>query len=119
MFQVPSAQCRLLDFVAELISIVSEFGFLSKSKSAEIHVAQRLKRMLDQAGTEMCRSVCDAIRLRCYAYTAERTYVYQAERFVLYLRKQHPLERGEKEISAWVAGKRYRYQQLIRPRPRI
>jgi integrase len=55
---------------------------------------QRPKKLLDQ--------VCDAIRLKRYANSTEKTYVYWAKRFVLYHNKRHPLEMGEKEISEFL-----------------
>jgi integron integrase len=55
---------------------------------------QRPKKLLDQ--------VRDAIRLKHYAYSTEKTYVYWAKRFVLYHNKRHPLEMGEKEISEFL-----------------
>ena len=54
-------------------------------------MTQQPKRLLDQ--------VRDAIRLKHYAYSTEKTYVYWAKRFILYHNKRHPLEMGEKEIS--------------------
>ena len=57
-------------------------------------MTQRPKKLLDQ--------VRDAIRLKHYAYSTEKTYVYWAERFVLYHDKQHPREMAEKEISEFL-----------------
>lgn len=54
----------------------------------------RRKKLLDQ--------VRDAIRVKHYAYSTEKTYVYWAKRFVLYHNKRHPLEMGEKEISEFL-----------------
>ncbi|TKJ28954.1 MAG: hypothetical protein CEE40_10145 [Chloroflexi bacterium B3_Chlor] len=54
----------------------------------------RPKRLLDQ--------VRDAIRLKHYAYSTEKTYLYWAKRFVLYHKNRHPLEMGEKEISEFL-----------------
>ena len=44
----------------------------------------------------------DAIRLKHYAYSTEKTYVHWVKRFVLYHNKRHPLEMGEKEISEFL-----------------
>ena len=52
------------------------------------------KKLLDR--------VRDAIRLRHYAYSTEKTYVYWLKRFVLYHNERHPLEMGEKEISEFL-----------------
>jgi integrase len=60
----------------------------------QIRMRQRPKKLLDQ--------VRDAIRLKHYAYSTEKTYVYWAKRFVLYHSKRHPLETGEKEISEFL-----------------
>jgi integron integrase len=57
-------------------------------------VTRRPKKLLDQ--------VRDAIRVKHYAYSTEKTYVYWAKRFVLYHNKRHPLEMGEKEISEFL-----------------
>ena len=57
-------------------------------------MTQRPKKLLDQ--------VRDAIRLKHYAYSTEKTYVYWAKRFVLYHNKRHPLEMSEKEISEFL-----------------
>jgi len=57
-------------------------------------MTQQPKKLLDQ--------VRDAIRLKHYAYSTEKTYVYWAKRFVLYHNKRHPLEMGEKEISEFL-----------------
>ena len=47
-------------------------------------MTQRPMKLLDQ--------VRDAIRLKHYAYSTEKTYVYWAKRSVLYHSKRHPLE---------------------------
>jgi integrase len=57
-------------------------------------MTQQPKKPLDQ--------VRDAIRLKHYACSTEKTYVYWAKRFVLYHNKRHPLEMGEKEIREFL-----------------
>ena len=57
-------------------------------------MTQRPKKLLDQ--------VRDAIRLKHYAYSTEKSYVYWAKRFVLYHHKQHPREMAENEISEFL-----------------
>ena len=57
-------------------------------------MAQQPQKLLDQ--------VRDAIRLKHYAYSTEKTYVYWAKRYVLFHNKRHPLEMGEKEISEFL-----------------
>ena len=54
-------------------------------------MTQRPRKLLDQ--------VRDAIRLKDYAYSTEKTYVYWAKRFVLHHKKRNPLEMGQEEIS--------------------
>ncbi|MEA3327853.1 MAG: site-specific integrase [Chloroflexota bacterium] len=57
-------------------------------------MTQQPKKLLDE--------VCDAIRLKHYAYSTEKTYVYWTKRFVLYHNKRHLLKIGEKEISEFL-----------------
>ena len=57
-------------------------------------MTQRPKRLLDQ--------VREAIRLKHYAYSTEKTYVYWAKRFILYQNKRDPQEMGEKEIREFL-----------------
>ena len=57
-------------------------------------MTQQLEKLLDQ--------MRDAIRLKQYAHSTEKTYVYWAKRFVLHHDKRHPLEMGEKEISEFL-----------------
>jgi len=57
-------------------------------------MTQQPKKLLDQ--------VRDAIRLKHYDYSTEKTDVYWAKRFVLYHNKRHPLEMGEKEIGEFL-----------------
>jgi integrase len=54
----------------------------------------RPQKLLDQ--------VREAIRVKHYAYSTEKTCVYWAKRFVLYHNKRHPPEMGEKEISEFL-----------------
>ena len=44
----------------------------------------------------------DAIWLKHYAYSTEKTYVYWAKRFILYQNKRDPQEMGEKEIREFL-----------------
>ena len=52
------------------------------------------KKLLDQ--------VRDAMRLKHYSLSTEKTYVAWIKRFILYHNKRHPLEMGEKEISEFL-----------------
>ena len=79
---------------AEPIDSVPQFRSLSKLRFGEIRLTQQPLKLLDQ--------VRDAIRLKHYAYSTEKTYVQWAKRFVLYCNKRHPLEMGAKEISEFL-----------------
>jgi len=57
-------------------------------------MTHRPKRLLDQ--------VREAIRLKHYAYSTEKTYVYWIKRFILYQNKRHPQEMGDKEIREFL-----------------
>jgi hypothetical protein len=57
-------------------------------------MTQQPKKLLDK--------VRDAIRLKHYAYSTEKTYVYWTKHFILYHNKRYPLEMGEKEISEFL-----------------
>jgi len=48
------------------------------------------KKLLDQACTELCRSVRDAIRLKHYSIRTEVAYVDWIRRFILFHDKRHP-----------------------------
>jgi len=65
--------------------------FLVKSGCPEIRTTPQPKELPDQ--------VPDGIRLKPYACSAGKNYVYRAKRFVLYHKKRHSPEMGEKEIS--------------------
>jgi integron integrase len=51
-------------------------------------------RLLDQ--------VRDALRVRHYSLRTETTYIQWIKRFILFNGKRHPLEKGEKEITAFL-----------------
>jgi hypothetical protein len=71
---------------------------------------RRPKKLLEQAR--------DAIRLRHYAYSTEKTCVYWAKRFALYHNKRHPLGMGEKEISRFLTYLAVEENDAgLRPRP--
>jgi hypothetical protein len=52
------------------------------------------KKLLDQ--------LRDAIRIKHYAYSTEKTYVHWAKRYVLFHNKRHPAEMGVPEIEAFL-----------------
>ena len=52
------------------------------------------KKLLDQ--------IRDAIRLKHYSYSTEKTYVHWAKRYILFHNKRHPAEMGAAEIEAFL-----------------
>lgn len=52
------------------------------------------KKLLDQ--------LRDAIRLKHYSYSTEKTYVHWARRYILFHNKRHPAEMGAAEIKAFL-----------------
>ena len=53
------------------------------------------KKLLDQ--------LRDAIRIKHYSYSTEKTYVYWAKRYILFHNKRHPAEMGAPEIEAFLS----------------
>jgi len=58
---------------------------------------ERPKKLLDQACTELCRSIRDAIRLKHYSIRTEQSYVAWIKRYILFHNKRHPAEMGNAE----------------------
>lgn len=56
--------------------------------------APKPKKLLDQ--------LRDAIRLKHYSYSTEKTYLHWVRRYVLYHNKRHPAELGVAEIEAFL-----------------
>jgi len=54
----------------------------------------KTKKLLDQ--------LRDAIRLKHYSYSTEKTYVHWAKRYILFHNKRHPVEMGAAEIEAFL-----------------
>lgn len=52
------------------------------------------RKLLDQ--------VRDAIRLKHYSYSTEKTYVHWARRYILFHNKRHPVEMGAVEVEAFL-----------------
>ncbi len=52
------------------------------------------RKLLDQ--------IRDAIRLKHYSYSTEKTYVHWAKRYILFHNKRHPAEMGAAEIEAFL-----------------
>ena len=63
---------------------------------------QHPQKLLDQACTELCRSVRDAVRLKHYSIRTEEAYVGWITRFILFHDKRHPNEMGRTEIEAFL-----------------
>jgi len=53
------------------------------------------KKLLDQ--------LRDAIRIKHYSYSTEKTYVHWAKRYILFHNKRHPAEMGAPEIEAFLS----------------
>ena len=45
----------------------------------------------------------DAIRIKHYSYSTEKTYVHWAKRYILFHNKRHPAEMGAQEIEAFLS----------------
>jgi len=52
------------------------------------------KKLLDQ--------LRDAIRIKHYAYSTEKTYTHWAKRYILFHNKRHPAAMGAQEIEAFL-----------------
>lgn len=53
------------------------------------------KKLLDQ--------LRDAIRIKHYSYSTEKTYIHWAKRYILFHNKRHPAEMGVPEIEAFLS----------------
>jgi hypothetical protein len=53
------------------------------------------KKMLDQ--------LREAIRIKHYSHSTEKTYVHWAKRYILFHNKRHPAEMGAPEIKAFLS----------------
>lgn len=53
------------------------------------------KKLLDQ--------LRDAIRIKHYSYSTEKTYIHWAKRYILFHNKRHPAEMGAPEIEAFLS----------------
>ena len=50
----------------------------------------------------MLEQLRDALRIKHYSYSPEKTYVYWVKRYILFHNKQHPAEMGALEIKAFL-----------------
>ncbi len=60
------------------------------------------KKLLDQACTELCRSVRDAIRLKHYSIRTEQAYVNWIKRYIHFHNVRHPAEMGAPQVQAFL-----------------
>ncbi len=58
------------------------------------------KKLLDQACTELCRSVRDAIRLKHYSIRTEQAYANWIKRYIFFHDVRHPTEMGAAAVEA-------------------
>jgi len=65
-------------------------------------MGKRPKKLLDQACTELCRSVRDALRAQHYSIHTEETYVRWIKRYILFHDKRHPEKMDTPEIEAFL-----------------
>jgi len=63
---------------------------------------QSEKKLLDQACTELCRSVRDTIRLKHYSIRTEQAYVHWIKRYIFFHNLEHPNDMGSPEIEAFL-----------------
>jgi len=63
---------------------------------------QRPRKLLDQARTELCRSIRDAIRLKHYSIRTEEAYVGWTVRYILFHDERHPSDMGRAEVEAFL-----------------
>jgi hypothetical protein len=55
-----------------------------------------------QKSRKLLGQIRDAIRLKHYSYSTEKTYVHWARRHILFHNKRHPAEMGAAEIEAFL-----------------
>ena len=65
-------------------------------------MGKRPRKLLDQACTELCRSVRNALRAQHYSIHTEETYVRWIKRYILFHDKRHPKKMGVPEIEAFL-----------------
>lgn len=54
----------------------------------------RHRKLLDEVG--------DAVRVKHYSYSTEKTYVYWVRRFIMFHNKRHPQEIGTAEVTQFL-----------------
>lgn len=58
--------------------------------------------MLEPRPRKLLDQVRDAIRVKHYSYSTEKTYVYWIRRFILFHNKRHPSEMGTPEVTQFL-----------------
>jgi len=58
--------------------------------------------MLEPRPRKLLDQVRDAIRVKHYSYSTEKTYVYWIRRFILFHHKRHPIEMGTAEVTQFL-----------------
>jgi integron integrase len=58
--------------------------------------------MLEPRPRKLLDQVRDAIRVKHYSYSTEKTYVYWIRRFILFHNKRHPGEMGTQEVTQFL-----------------
>jgi hypothetical protein len=58
--------------------------------------------MLEPRPRKLLDQVRDAIRVKHYSYSTEKTYVYWIRRFILFHNKRHPQEMGTEEVAQFL-----------------
>jgi site-specific recombinase XerD len=60
-----------------------------------VPISPKPKKLLDQ--------LRDAIRIKHYSHSTEKTYIHWAKRYILFHNKRHPAEMGVPEIEAFLS----------------
>ncbi|MBD2311475.1 phage integrase N-terminal SAM-like domain-containing protein [Desertifilum sp. FACHB-1129] len=58
--------------------------------------------MLEPRPRKLLDQVRDAIRVKHYSYSTEKTYVYWIRRFIPFHNKRHPNEMGTTEVTQFL-----------------
>lgn len=61
---------------------------------------KRPRKLLDQACTELRRSIHDALRRKHYSICTERAYLSWIKHYILSHNKRHPSKMGSPEMEA-------------------
>jgi len=75
---------------------------LTHKRPRDMNTNKRPKKLLDQACTELCQSVRDALRAEHYSIHTEKTYVQWIKRYILFHDKRHPRDMRAPEIASFL-----------------